>query len=322
MKVCITGISGSGGSYLAEYLVESVPGVHVMGTTRWHSTTSHRNLHRIHDRVQAISCDLCDLGNVIRTLDRERPEVIFHLASLANVRDAFDNAISTYQNNVNITLNLLEAVRTLKEKDDYNPMIQLCSTSEVYGLVLPEDVPIDEECPLRPINPYASSKLAQDNLGFVYHHCFGLNVIRTRMFSYLNPRRHDLFATAFASQIVQIELGEIDVLKHGNLDSVRTLIDVRDAMRAYWCSVEHGVCGEAYNIGGETSLSVGEFLDILKARSKADIRSEPCASLMRPVDVTLQIPDCSKFKSCTGWEPEYSFEESVDFFLGELREQI
>ena len=322
MKILITGITGSGGSYLAEYLVDNIADCQVIGTSRWHSTTSRKNLFRIHDKVKVYSCDLCDFANLFRIINRERPDIIFHLASLAHVRDAFDNVLSMYNNNVNITLNLLEAIRTIKETDQYDPMIQLCSTSEVYGLVSKEDVPIKESCPLKPVNPYASSKLAQDSLGLVYQHSFDLKIIRTRMFSYLNARRNDLFASSFASQIIKIERGELDVLKHGNLNSIRTLIDVRDAMESYWYSVPKGVTGEVYNIGGETSISVGDFLNILIKNSHVPIKTEQCPSLMRPVDVTLQVPDCSKFKEHTGWKPKHSFEDSIKFFMNELRGEV
>jgi GDPmannose 4,6-dehydratase/GDP-4-dehydro-6-deoxy-D-mannose reductase len=318
MKTLITGITGSGGSYLAEYIVNNKKDVKVCGTSRWHTTGSHKNLKSIYDKVDLISCDLCDFPNLYRILDKERPDVIFHIASLANVRDAFDNTFSTYLNNVTITINLLEAIRTIK---DYNPIVQLCSTSEVYGLVSEEEIPISENNEIKPINPYASSKLAQDNLGYVYHKSYGLNIIRTRMFAYLNARRKDLFASAFAKQIIEIENGEKDILKHGNLNSVRTLIDVRDAMESYWIATEKCISGEAYNIGGETAISVGDFLNLLIKNSKVDIQTEQCPKLTRPVDVTLQIPDCSKFKKATGWEPKYSFEESVQYFLEEIRKE-
>ena len=318
MKVLITGITGSGGSYLAEYLLTK-KNIEVIGTSRWHSTATHNNVRNIHGKAKILSCDLCDFSRLYRILKEHKPDAIFHLASLANVRDSFDNPLTVYNNNVNITLNLLESVRILKEESGYNPKIQICSTSEVYGDVSSTDIPITEKCPLRPVNPYASSKLAQDNLGYVYHKSFGLNVIRTRMFTYLNPRRGDLFASAFAKQIIEIESGKKDVLKHGNLNSVRTIIDVRDAMESYWLALEKCSNGEVYNIGGETAISVGDFLNLLIKNSTAKIKTEQCPNLTRPVDVTLQIPDCSKFKKATGWQCKYSFDDTVQYFLQEIR---
>jgi nucleoside-diphosphate-sugar epimerase len=201
-------------------------------------------------------------------------------------------------------------------------VIQLCSTSEVYGQVLPEEVPINEDCPLRPSSPYAVSKAAQDHLGLTYWRCYGLPIIRTRMFAYFNPRRLDLFATSFARQVALIENGKQKELLHGNLDSVRTMIDVRDAMRSYWDAATLGKPGEVYNIGGPKSIRVGDFLNVLKQFARIEIPSRVDPKLLRPADVTLQIPDISKFVAATGWQAEYSFEESVEHLLNYWRARI
>jgi len=244
--------------------------------------------------------------------------VIFHLAAHANVRASFQTPLSILNNNIMGTANLFEAVRSAK----LSPVFQLCSTSEVYGQVDPKDVPIREETPLRPSSPYAVSKVTQDLLGHTYFVAYQMPVIRTRMFAYLNPRRADLFATSFARQVARIECGLQKELVHGNVDSVRTLIDVRDAMRAYWDAAVHCTPGEAYNIGGKTTVTVGQFLDILKSRAKTPIPSRLDPALLRPADVTLQIPATEKFERATGWKPEYSFEESVDFLLSHWRREV
>ena len=216
------------------------------------------------------------------------------------------------------TANLLEAVHLAEIK----PIIQICSTSEVYGQVDPKNVPIREDCPINPVNPYAVSKLTQDALGYTYFKSYGIPIIRTRMFAYLNPRRADLFATSFAMQVARIEAGLQKELLHGNLDSTRTLIDVRDAMESYWIATTKGKPGEVYNIGGKTIIKVGEFLDVLKKLAKCPIPSRVDPSLLRPTDVTLQIPDTSKFENETGWKPRYSFEESVAFLLEHCRSEV
>ena len=226
-RVLITGITGSGGSYLAEYIVRNHPEVEVHGLSRWHSTTASDNLRNIRERVTVHECDLSDFGSVIEALQKAKPDAIFHLAAHANVRASFITPNAVLSNNILGTSNLFEAVRLLK----LDPLIQLCSTSEVYGQVDPKYVPIREDAPFRPASPYAVSKLAQDALGRVYFVSYGMRIIRTRMFTYLNPRRTDLFATAFAKQVAWIEQGLEKELVHGNLDSVRTIIDVRDAMR-------------------------------------------------------------------------------------------
>ncbi len=314
----ITGITGSGGSYLAEYITEQHPDVAVHGISRWHSTGSNGNVAHLHEKIKVHECDLNDFGSVLAVLKEVQPDVIFHLAAYANVRASFITPISVTQNNVIGTLNLLEAIRLAA----IDPIVQICSTSEVYGDVKQDEVPISETCLMRPLNPYAVSKVAQDLFGYVYFRGYGMKVIRTRMFAYFNPRRDDLFATAFAKQVALIEAGLQKELLHGNLDSTRTLIDVRDAMGSYWVAVERCEFGEAYNIGGKTVIKVGEFLEVLKKLAMCEIPSRVDPQLLRPVDVTLQIPDTTKFERTTGWQPRYSFEESVAYLLEYQRKRV
>jgi len=317
-KILITGISGSGGSYLADYIVDHHPHVQVHGISRWHSTTSHKNLACSKDKIQVHECDLNDLSSIISTLERVQPDAIFHLAAHANVRSSFITPLSVLNNNIMSTANLFEAIRLIK----INPIIQLCSTSEVYGQVDPKNVPIKEDCPLNPASPYAVSKVTQDFLGYTYFKSYQMKIIRTRMFAYLNPRREDLFATSFAKQVSRIEAGLQDVLWHGNLDSVRTIIDVRDAMESYWVATLKCRFGEAYNIGGTTVIRVGEFLDILKNLAHCDIPSKVDPNLLRPSDVTLQIPDTTKFTCETNWKPKYDFKQSVQHLLDYWRNEV
>lgn len=316
--VLITGITGAGGSYLAEYLAEHHPKVEIHGIARWHSTTSANNLEDIRDSVIIHECDLQDFSSILTVLRRVHPDVIFHLASHANVRVGFITPLSVIQNNVMGTSNLFEAVR----QSDIDPVIQLCSTSEVYGLIRPDEVPIKEDCPMRPASPYAVSKVTQDLLGLTYFHSYKMKIIRTRMFAYFNPRRSDLFSTSFARQVARIEVGLQDELVHGNLDSVRTLIDVRDAMEAYWEAVIKCEPGEAYNIGGTTTITVGEFLKVLKKLARTEIPCRVDPDLLRPVDVTLQIPCVNKFFRATGWKPQYSFEDSIGNLLDHWRKRV
>jgi GDPmannose 4,6-dehydratase/GDP-4-dehydro-6-deoxy-D-mannose reductase len=285
---------------------------------RWHSTSTADNLYDIRQQVVVHECDLTDLSSVLSVIKNVRPDAIFHIASHANVRASFVNPLAVLQNNIMGAANLLEAVR-LAEID---PLIQICSTSEVYGQVLPDEVPIKENQPMRCSSPYAVSKATQDLLGLSYFNSYGMKIIRTRMFAYLNPRRTDLFATSFARQVARIEAGLQKELVHGNLDSVRTLIDVRDAMESYWVAIMHCKPGEAYNIGGNTVISVGEFLDLLKRNCKVAIPSRVDPALLRPSDVTLQIPDTTKFVEATGWKPKYSFEESVKYMLDYWRARV
>jgi GDP-mannose 4,6-dehydratase len=315
-RALITGVAGSGGSYLAEYIVGAHPAVEVHGLARWHSTTRD-HLAAIRDRIHVHEADLTDLGATIKVLSDVRPDVIFHLAAHANVRASFQTPASVVANNVMGTLHLFEAVRHL----GLDPVIQLCSTSEVYGQVDPRHVPITEDAPMRPASPYAASKAAQDLLGWTYFTSYRLRIIRTRMFAYLNPRRADLFASAFARQVAWIERGLADELVHGNLDSVRTLIDARDAMRAYWEAAVHCEPGEAYNIGSTTPVKVGEILERLIAASRRPIRTRQDPRLLRPADVTLQIPSVDKFTAATGWRPRYDLDESLRALLAFWRRE-
>lgn len=313
-RILITGIGGSGGSYLAEHVLEAHPGVEVHGLARWHSTTQD-HLRPIASRVTVHEADLGDFGSVFEAVRRVAPDAVFHVAAHANVRASFTTPSAVLANNVLGTCHLLESIRLA----GLDPVVQMCSTSEVYGRVGPRDVPIREECPLRPVSPYAVSKAAQDLLGQSYFASYGMRVVTTRMFTYVNPRRTDLFATSFARQVARIEASLQEELVHGNLDSVRTLLDVRDAMRAYWEALELGEPGEVYNIGGDVTLKVGEVLDLLRGLARVPIPLRQDPALLRPADVTLQIPCVEKFRAATGWAPRIPFEESLSFLLDHWR---
>jgi len=316
-NILITGITGSGGSYLADYILENHPEVGLHGICRWHSTGTWRNIAHIRDQITVHESDLLDVSSIIRVLKEVQPYRIFHLAAYANVKKCFDTPLAVINNNVMGTANLLEAVRISCP----DACVQICSTSEVYGN--PLTVPMTEDHSLLPVNPYSASKLMQERLAYAYHKSWGLNVIITRMFAYINPRRHDLFATAFARQVAELEKRYYEKLrlKHGNLDSMRTLIDVRDAMRSYWIACDKCTPGEAYNIGGKDKISVGDFLKKLLRHSDSLIIPELDKSLLRPVDVTNQICDSTKFDTLTGFEPKYSLDESIEFLLGVCREE-
>ena len=303
---------------MADYLVYKVPEAQVHGTTRWHSTATTKNLDLCRDLVTVHSCDLKDFSSTLRLINAVKPTHIFHLASLANIKDAFINPLSTIENNIMSTANLLEAIKFAEQK----PLVQICSTSEVYGQPGPEYFPIKEDCPLRPINPYAVSKLTQDGLGHAYYCSYDMKIIITRAFGYINPRRDDLFATSFAKQIVQIENGVKDTLYHGDLTPSRTLIDVRDIAKAYWMLMDTGVPGEAYNIGSEEPIKVGDCLEMLISLAKVPIKTKVSEDLLRPSDIFVQTPCINKFKAVTDWSPTYTLKESLQNLLEYQRGRI
>lgn len=288
-NILITGISGSGGSYLAEYILANHPECEVYGAHRWHSAGTLDNIKDIKSRINLVECDLLDFSSILNCLYESDPDIIFHLASHANVRKCFDTPLAVINNNIMGTANLLEAIRFFENLEetrrfDNRIILQMCSTSEVYGN--PLTFPMKETHPLKPVNPYSVSKLAQESLAYAYNKSWKTNVVITRAFAYINPRRKDLFATSFAIQVAEIEEGIRDYLEHGNLDSIRTLIDVRDMVRAYWIAIEKCEQATPYNIGGVDEISVGEFLDILISKAKVKIEKMVNKNLLRPVDVT------------------------------------
>ena len=310
----ITGITGSGGSYLAEHIYKKDKKIKLYGSYR--SIGYKKILKKNIDKINLIKLDLRNYNKLKKILKKVKPDLIFHLASNADVRESFDEPISHAQNNNLITINLLEAIRELKLKS----LVIICSTSEVYGNVPKLKLPINELHKIAPINPYAVTKTFQDLISQVYFKSFNLNIIITRMFSYTNARRRNLFQTSFARQIVDIEKGRLKLLKHGNLKSVRTFVDIEDAMQAYWLTAQKGIIGEIYNIGGNKVISVGKFLKILIKMSSKTIKCVPDKKLFRPKDINIQISDSSKFKKHTGWKPKINFKKSVDKLLNYCRE--
>jgi GDP-4-dehydro-6-deoxy-D-mannose reductase len=313
-KCFITGITGSGGSYLAEHIYKKDKQIKLYGSFR--STGYKKILDSKIKNIDLFKLDLKNYQNVKNKLKKIKPDLIFHLASNADVRGSFDEPIKHTENNNIITVNLLEAIRQLKLKT----LIIICSTSEVYGNVSKKHLPITENHPITPINPYAVTKTFQDLMAQVYSKSFNINVIITRMFSYTNARRKNLFQTSFARQIVDIEKAKTNVLKHGNLKSIRTFVDIEDAMEAYWLTAKKGKIGEIYNIGGEKVISVKDFLNTLIKLTQKKINCKPDKKLFRPEDIGIQISDSSKFKRHTGWKPKINFKKSVDKLLNYCRQ--
>ena len=318
MRILITVITGFVGSHLAEYILNLKKEHEIYGLCRWRSPKD--NLENIYDKIVPLEGDLMDTGSLIRQLKKARPDIIFHLAAQSYVYASFNSPIQTLWTNVIGTTNLLEAVRICQ----IDPIIHVCSSSEIYGQVDESDVPIKETCPFRPASPYGVSKVAEDMIAYQYWVSYGMRTIRTRMFSHTGPRRGDVFAMSFfAKQIAAAELRLAQpVVRVGNLKSVRTFCDVRDVVRAYWIMVNKCSPGEAYNIGGIRTMTIGEALDILLSFSKMKFRIKKDPKLIRPSDVTLQIPCIDKFKNETGWKPEIPFEKTLEDLLIYWRREL
>ena len=317
MKVLITGITGMVGSHLADYILNNHPDAEVSGVVRWRSPLD--NIRQRLDDITLIQGELRDLSSMIQVINQVQPDRIFHLAAQSFVPISYESPADTFTVNVIGSINLLDAVRNV----GIDPMIHMCSSAEVYGNVDESMVPITENTPFNPASPYAVSKVGQDMLGSQYHISYGMKIIRTRMFTHSGPRRGNIFAeSAFAKQIAEIELGVIPgPVMVGNLESIRTYADVRDAVRAYWALLDFCSVGEVYNIGGNRTLTIGEMLEILKSFASVPIEHEVDPSLLRPSDVTLQIPGNTKFRDETGWEPEYSMEQTMEDLLNFHRER-
>jgi GDPmannose 4,6-dehydratase/GDP-4-dehydro-6-deoxy-D-mannose reductase len=318
MKVLITGITGMVGSHLAEYLLSSFPEMEVHGLVRWRSPL--RNIQKILPRIRLHQGDLRDLNSLVVLLREVRPDRIHHLAAQSYVDMSFTAPADTLNSNIIGTVNLMDAARIV----GINPRIHICSSSEVYGQVLPDEVPITETTPLRPASPYAVSKVGEDMIAFQYGISYKLDLVRTRMFTHTGPRRGDVFAeSSFARQIAEIELNrQKGPVRVGNLNSVRTLADVRDAVRAYKLLLDRCPAGEVYNIGGKETMTVGDILETLKSLARVPIEHVVDPARLRPSDVTLQIPDTSKFQGVTGWQPQIPASQTLRDLLDYQRDCV
>jgi len=306
MRVLITGITGFAGSHLADYCLER-GGVEVHGTIRWRSRTE--NIEHLGDRITLHECDLRDASSTRDVVDSVAPDYIFHLAAQSFVPTSWRAPSESLTTNVLGQLNIFEAVR----KTGAKCRIQLACSSEEYGMVHENEVPITEDNPLRPLSPYAVSKVSQDLLGYQYFMSYGMDVVRTRGFNHTGPRRGPVFVCSdFAKQIVDIEQGRRKpFISVGNLEAKRDFTDVRDTVKAYYLALEKGKPGEVYNICQEKTWAIQEVLDLLLGMTDAKIEVKVDEARLRPSDVPILLGDCSRFRNDTGWKPTIPFEQTL-----------
>ena len=307
-KVLITGITGFVGSHIADLCLKKK--IKPYGFRRYH-LSNMRNVQHIEDKIDWIDCDMMDNKSVTKAIEKCKPEKIFHMASQSFVSPSWDHPNLYMDANYRMTVNLLEACLTV----DINPKILIPGSGEEFGEIYENELPIKEETTIRPVNPYAVTKVAQDLIGFVYYKSYGLNVIRTRAFNHEGPRRDKVFGIPwYAYQIAKIERGlQEPHLKVGHLDDKRNFTHVKDMVAAYWLAVDNCIPGELYLVGSENEKDIHTFRECLESlialSNRDNITYEVVPEYVRPTQVPFLIFDGSKFRNLTKWKPKIGYEK-------------
>jgi GDP-4-dehydro-6-deoxy-D-mannose reductase len=319
MRILITGITGFAGSHLAEYILEHEPGVEVYGIRRWRSRIE--NVEHLLEKIQILECNIVDASSVKALIADVRPDKIFHLAAQSFVPSSWNAPAESLTTNILGQLNIFEALRESKLMDTW---VQIACSSEEYGMVYPHEIPIRETNPLRPLSPYAVSKVTQDVLAYQYFMSYGLKAVRTRGFNHTGPRRGEVFVCSnFSKQVVEVEKNKRPpIIYVGNLEARRDFTDVRDMVRAYWLSTEKCEPGEVYNICSGSSVSIKDLLDLVLSHSRVQIEVRQDPSRLRPSDVPLLEGDCTKFEQATGWKPEIPLRRTISDIMEYWRDRI
>jgi len=314
MRALITGSAGFVGHHLINYLLQETD-LELIGSVYYKLPLPPDS-----PRVHFEHVDLQDEEVVARLIARWRPDYIFHLAGQSFVPYSWKHPWLTFDQNVHIQLNLFQAMI----QAELDGRILVVGSGDEYGAIEPEDLPIDEETPLRPVSPYAVSKIAQEMLGWQYHHSHGIHAVRVRPFNHIGPGQRDIFvASSFAKQVAEIEAGlKPPILRHGNLDAQRDFTDVRDVVRAYWLLINQGQPGDVYNVGSGRAVSIQQMLDIYLGMSKVPIRTEIDPDRMRPSDIPVIVCDPGKLHRATGWQAQIPIEQTLSDILNEWREKI
>ncbi|RLP54819.1 MAG: SDR family oxidoreductase [Ketobacter sp.] len=331
-KLLITGITGQVGSQLADYVLENTD-YSVVGMMRWQEPID--NLYHLtdrinrKDRIDLFYADLNDYAAIARMFSDIRPDFVSHLAAQSYPKTSFNSPIETLQTNVIGTATLLEVIRQLREADGYDPVIHICSSSEVYGRAK-HGVPLTEDTPFHGASPYSISKIGTDYLGRFYGEAYDMRTFMTRMGTHSGPRRSDVFfESTVAKQIALIEAGyQEPVIKVGNLSSTRTFQDARDAVKAYFLLLEASAsgnikCGDHFNIAGEEAFQLPEVIEILLEMSTCkNIRVETDETRLRPIDADYQMFDNAKIRAAINWKPEIPARQMFQDLLSHWRDEV
>lgn len=314
MKAYITGISGFAGSFLAELLLEK--DYEVYGT---HVSDDIKNLEHIKNDLHLEKVNLLELDSIKDSISKSSPDVVYHLAALTSPAQSFNEPDLVVTNNITAELNLLESIRL----SSASPRVLIVSSAEVYGLILPENLPVNEKTELRPSSPYAVSKIAQDYLGLQYSLSYGMDIVRVRPFNHIGPRQTPQFVVAaFARQIAEIEKQHKDsVISVGNLDAKRDFTDVRDMVKAYYALTKKGEVGQVYNVGSGKSYKISEVLQKLLSFSDKKIQIEVDLLKLRPSDVPDIYSDNSKIEKL-GWSPQIDLSKTLKDTLDYWRDVV
>lgn len=317
-KILITGVTGFVGNHLASYLL-SKESYDIIGTHRSESHTMF--LAQLEENITLKKVDLNDVDAVEKLLEETKPDVIFHLAAQASPAKSFAIPVETLTNNIVAEFSLLNSLRKLELK---HTRVVVISSAEIYGVLTPKDIPVDEDTPFRPATPYAVSKLAQDFLSYQHFLAYNMDIVRLRPYNHIGPgQKAGYVVTDFAKQIAEIENGKKEeTISVGNLEAKRDFTDVRDMVKAYALAMEEGTSGEVYNIGSGTSHKIEDILHTLLSFSSKKISVTIDQSRFRPIDVPEIRCDSSKFHKITGWQPEIPFEKTLEDILDYWRKIV
>ena len=317
MRALVTGVTGFVGGHLAEHLTaegDLVVGLSASG--RW---PKGREAIGRAVRIEPFDLTSGDGAALADLIARKQPEAIYHLAAQANPQASVADPRGTWALNLGGTLTLLEAVKS----SGLNPRVVIVGTGISYGNPPPEHLPVKEDCPLRPNNPYAASKAAADLLGIQHHLAHGTDVVMARPFNHAGPGQSPTYVLgALARQVAEVEAGKASRVEVGNLDVVRDFTDVRDVVRAYRLLVLKGSAGEIYNLGTGRGTKLSDALAFLRSKATAPVEVFVDPARFRPVDQPLLVADASKLRAATGWEPRYSIEQTLADMLDDWRRAI
>ena len=317
MRILITGITGFVGSHFAEYALAR--GCEVVGSYRWRSNTE--NIDHLRGRLELVECNLRDMNSATHLVEAARPDRVIHLAAQSFVGTSWQAPAETFITNTVSQVNLLEAVRARSPQARF----LVIGSSEEYGFVSEDELPITEDNPLRPLSPYAVSKVAQDLMGYQYFKSYGMHIVRSRAFNHEGPRRGDVFVTSsFARQIAEIERGiRTPVIAVGDLKARRDYSDVRDIVRGYWMLLEGGEPGEVYNLCSGRAWVIQDILDFLLGEARVNgigVQEDPAR--LRPSDVPVLRGDATKALGAVGWRPTIPFEQTLRDILDYWRARL